>query len=66
MTETEPSGRSTPSEVLAREIADRLVSAGLVARAKREAVERGLATGTLTAEDWGLLVETAVDENERG
>lgn len=56
----------TPSEMLAKEIAERLLAAGLIRSSKRESVERGLATGSLRVEDWGLLVETADEESRRG
>lgn len=62
----ESPARKTPSEMLAKEIAERLLAAGLIQSSKRERVERGLATGALPAVDWGLLVETAEVEGRRG
>jgi len=56
---------STPSEVLARRIAEKLVAAGFVASEKQASVERGLATGVLTPEDWKLIVELSVGEESQ-
>jgi hypothetical protein len=51
----------SPSELLAEEIVDRLVADGIVTVSKRTKLKRGLEDGTLTEEDWGLLVELAAD-----
>jgi hypothetical protein len=66
MNELEISGYSRPSEVLAREIVDRLIAEGLVAREKRDTLVLNLAAGTLTAEDWRLHVEIAADKEKGG
>lgn len=53
---------STPSQILAAKIAERLVSEGLVTAAASKALEQTLADGTLRAEDWRLPIELAAQK----
>lgn len=53
----ESSPVETPSEALARRIADRLVQAQLISPRAAGALARQLATGKMRAEDWRLPIE---------
>ncbi len=67
MTIDEPAGLFdlTPSQRLAKEIAQALVEEGLVEKAKSQKLELGLAEGSLGPGDWRVFVEVAADRERK-
>jgi len=55
----------TPSQRLARDIAEKLISERLIDASKRVALEAGLAERNLGADDWKLFVELADRERRQ-
>jgi hypothetical protein len=50
-----------PSTTLAAQIAGKLVDEGLISEGDRERLERSLAKGSATADEWRLLFENALE-----
>ena len=54
----------TPQEELAQEITGALIDSKLIADGRREKLQKGIAAGILKAEDWSLMIETAIGQGE--
>lgn len=63
--EPHPPTDLTPNQLLARDIAEKLIAEGLIEPSKRGKLETGLAAGSLGADDWRVFVELAVDRERR-
>lgn len=53
----------TPQEDLAQEITDALIESKLIADGRREKLQAKIAAGELKAEDWSLMIETAIGQD---
>jgi hypothetical protein len=58
------SGMTTPDIELASRIVDRLRKAGLLSESALGKVQEGLSAGTLSLEDWKLIVELELSEKK--
>lgn len=52
----------SPSQDLAQRIVDKLVAENLVLAADAKAAQSKIADGRMSAEDWRLVVEKAIDK----
>ncbi len=55
---------ATPDVELASRIVDRLRKDGLLSKSALEKVQAGLSAGTLSLEDWKLIVELDMSEKK--
>ena len=55
---------ATPEKELASRIVDRLRKAGLLSESALSKVQEGLSAGTISTEDWKLLVEVELSEKK--
>ncbi len=55
----EPTIAPSPSEVLAKEVVDRLTKAGLLRAEKRDVLTAKIASGGMKGEDWRLEIDLA-------
>lgn len=56
---TEPANTLSVSEVLAKEVVDRLTKAGLLRTEKRDFLAAKIASGGMKGEDWRLEIDLA-------
>jgi len=52
----------SPSDALAKQIAERLSQAGLIRETQRDHFQKKLAEGRLKSEDWKLAIELANEQ----
>ena len=62
---TTPGQQESPSQILARQIVERLMKERLINHADADKVRQQLAEGKLKAEDWRLLIEIGTDPETR-
>ena len=58
---TTPNAPETPSQLLARQIVERLIKEGLIGAKEAGALQPKLAEGKLRGEDWRLPIELGGD-----
>lgn len=56
----------TPSDMLAKRIADRLVKEGLFIESAAKKAQSAIAAGKMSPEDWRLPVELATEKKAEG
>lgn len=56
----------SPSDLLAGQVIDRLIAAGLLRTQHRDSLVSKMASGSMKGEDWRLEIELAADKGEEG
>ncbi len=61
---SEPSAAQNSQEALTEDIIQELISSNLITKTKQNELKQKIAAGTLTSEDWSLLIDMAAEQGE--